>query len=575
MKHVGITLAAMTLAAILTVSGGCANKSTSVDSVLDKIEMSDKTTETAKENNKTVITPTAKETSSPSNISNLYSAYQYINGEKQYGFIDRKGTFIILPGYSSVTDFSDGYAIITGSKDYKVIDKHGIIVYEHKKYVSSYSNGAAVYSEGHSKYGYLDTKGKVMLKPVYYKADSFKKDNTAFVSLSKGTYALINKKGTVIGKYQLNKKYDNVITFKDGYIIYKDDKTKLEGVINYKGDEIYKPEFKFITYLGDDLFAIKDPALDEPGMLDPFALYDNKGGQLTDYILYDLSSFHDGYASATNSQYTYFIDTEGKEAQEFPKIEGRGTLTLMGDIIKAEIDDDLIYMTKEGTVIWQNDRTHYLKSSKTELLVKELKFKPNKFAYVYYPYIEGIPNSIQASVNGKLYKLFTEGRAELKESSGLSVTDTFDAELINNLLIINKKGYDAPLGASHGIPVEETYHIDIKTGEFYDLSDLFLMKSNYEAELNKIIGVMIENHNKKEGLDSPQSSFQGIKEDQSFKLTNDDLIVYFSPYELKGYGGGYPEFKIPFEQLTSFIDYDGSLWNSFGDTETTPTKPNK
>jgi hypothetical protein len=574
MKHIRITLTVFTLAAILAVSGGCSHKSTSVNSDSDKIENSSTITGPAEDVKRTVIAPATKEASSPSNINNLYPAYQYINGKKQYGFIDQKGTFIIQPGYSSVTDFSDGYAVITGSKDYKVIDKHGIIMYERKNYVSSYSNGGAVFSEDYSKYGYLDTNGKVMLKPVYYRADNFRKDNTAFVLLSNRTYALINKKGTIIGKYQLDKKYDDVIKFKDGYIIYKDDQTNKEGVINYKGEEIYKPEYNSITYLGDDLFAINDPALSETSVLDPSALYDNKGNQLTDYILYDLSSFHDGYTSATNSQYTYLIDTTGKEAADLPKAEGRGTMTLMGNVIKAEIDDDLIYMTKDGTVIWQNDRTHYLSSDSTDITVKELKFKPNKFAYVYYPYIEGIPDSIQASVNGKLYKLFTENRADLKESGGLSVTDTFDAELIKNLLIINKKGYDYYFNTPHGVPVKATYNIDMKTGEFYDLSDLFKKKSNYEAKVNKIIGDMYEKHIKEEDLNYTPPSFKGIKENQFFKITKDALVIYFSPYELAGYARDYPEFKIPFDQLKDVIDYDGSLWNSFRDNETSQTNSN-
>lgn len=561
MKYGRITLTALTLITILTISAGCSNKNTAVNTDAKETEIMNTVTEAAKETNNTFETAEAKNLT-PSEVTSLYPAYEYINGEKLYGFIDEKGTYIIQPGYSSVTDFHDGYAMITGSKDNKIIDKHGKIVYESQYSISPYSNGAAVFTEDILNNGYLDTKGKVILKPVYVYADNFRKDNTAFVSPALGKYALINKSGTVLEEYRLDKKYDNVITFKDGYIIYSNGKTNKEGVVNYKGKEIYKPVYNSITYLGNDLFAIKDPSLktSRTPMTGPAALYDNKGKQLTDYVLYDLSEFHDGYASATNSQYTYFIDTAGKEVSALPRVEGRGTMTLMGNIIKAEIDDDLIYMKKDKTVIWQNDRTHNL----PDITIKELKYKPNKYAYVYYPYIEGMPNSIQAAVNGKLYELFTRDRADLKESSGLSVSDTFQAELMNNLLIITKNGYDYPYGAAHGTPVRNTYHIDIKTGEFYDLSDLFKKKSDYADRISKIIGSRINEQVKKGELTREKGFFQGITENQFFSITKEALVIYFAPYEN---AQDFPEYKISYDQIRDIIDYDGSFWNSFQDSQ--------
>ncbi|MGB8450741.1 MAG: WG repeat-containing protein [Anaerocolumna sp.] len=574
MKLNRISLTAITLITMLAISGGCSKQNISANAVnnnttTNNTEITKTIIEAPKKLEYTVDTPETAETSIPSNNTNLFPAYEYINGEKQYGFIDEEGTFIIQPGYSYVSDFNDGYAVITATEDYKVIDKSGGILYESDYIIKPYSNGAAVFSKltgSDFREGYIDTKGKVMIELAYILADGFRKDNTAFVSTAKGRYEVIDKSGNILDEYQLDEKYNNVIDFKDGYIIYSDASSNKAGVITYKGEEILEPIYGNISYLGNDLFAVKEPALNayEPLVTGPAAIYDKTGKQLTDYILYDLSEYHDGYASATNSQYTYFIDENGKEVTDLPKAEGRGKLTLLGNIVKAEIDDDLIYMAKDGTVIWQNKRTQTLSP---ELTVKELKFKPNKYAYVYYPSIEGLADdTVQASINGRLYKLFTDNRAGLKEEDGLSVADTFTAEIMKNILIIKKSGYDYTFGAAHGMPLKDYYFIDIKTGEFYDLSDLFIKKSDYVKNINKILGNMIEDKSEQGDALLFPDSFKGIKEDQYFRLTQDSLVIYFYPYDIAAYAAGFPEFEIPFEQLKDIIDYNGSFWNAFQDT---------
>ncbi|WMJ88944.1 WG repeat-containing protein [Anaerocolumna sp. MB42-C2] len=568
MKPYRFSLAALTLLTVLAVSGGCFKHNIPTNSLNKNIKSAEVITEAPQIMKNRIETQETTDVPVPSSSTNLYPAYEYVNGEKQYGFIDENGIFIIQPGYSYVTDFKDGYAVITASRDYKVIDQSGSIIYESDYLIKPYSNGAAVFSKlsgSTFKEGYIDTNGNVIIDPVYLQADDFKKDNTALVETDIGNYALINKSGNVLETYQLDKKYNSVVDFKNGYIIYSGDKDGKVGVVTYKGEEIFKPIYNEIKYLGDDLFAIKDPSLDSNGTLttEPAAIFDKTGKQLTDYVFYDLSEFHNGYASATNSQYTYFVDKKGKEAISLPKMEGRGTLTLFGDIIKAEIDDDLVYMRKDGTVVWQNDRTQTLSP---EITVKELKFKPNKYVYVYYPNIEGFKNeTLQASVNGRLYKLFTDPRANSKEEDKTSIADTFSAELRKDLLIINKTGYDYPFGAAHGMPSSDYYFIDINTGEFYDLSDLFKENTDYAKKINEIINTKIQEQSKSEDSFIFPDSFKGISENQYFKLTEDSLVIYFYPYEIAPYAAGFPEFEISFEQLHDIIDYDGNFWKSFQD----------
>jgi hypothetical protein len=40
-------------------------------------------------------------------------------------------------------------------------------------------------------------------------------------------------------------------------------------------------------------------------------------------------------------------------------------------------------------------------------------------------------------------------------------------------------------------------------------------------------------------------------------------VIYFYPYEIAAYAAGFPEFEIPFEDLTDYIDTEGAFWKSF------------
>lgn len=503
----------------------------------------------------------------------LYPAYTISDDTIRYGYIDAKGSFVIEPIYYSASDFSEGYAVVTDdSGSSLLIDSAGKTIYKSTYTISRFKNGAAVVSvdaENQLKNGYIDGTGKMIIEPSYNLADSFNSNNQAYV-YTDGTINLIDKTGTVLESYKLPVEYSDMDKFQDGYIIYTNVEGKA-GVINYKGEQILTfdyhndyPVYSAIQYLGNDLFAVMGEIEEGKEYYDstnrPYALFNKKGEQLTEYTLYDVSPFTEDYASVTDDTTTYFINTSGQEATNLPKLEGRGAMTIFGDIIKAEIDDSLIYLKKDGTVIWKNAEETTLPSG---IKVKSFKFKPNKYVIVTYPVLEAMTaEDIQKSINDRLKDIFVEPRTGLTEKDEINVEDNYTASQLSNLLIIKKSGYDYYFGAAHGMPIKEYYFIDLSTGEFYTLSDLFKKDVDYISPINAIIEEKIAVPDSEDAYYF-EDSFDSIADNQTFYFDKDGITVYFYPYEIAPYAAGFPEFNISFDDLTDIIDTEGDFWNSF------------
>lgn len=500
-----------------------------------------------------------------SNSTELFPAYQMIEGEKRYGYIDLSGTFVIEPAYDYAENFTEGVAIVWTGENYKVINTSGATVFENNNIILPFSNGMAAYmniKEDTLLYGYIDINGKIIIEPSFIFADSFNEEGQAYVALPGGnSYQLIDKTGKVLEDYKVDLGGNYINAFEDGYILYSVTDTMKYGVLKVDGTTILEPIYSAISYLGRDLFAVKNPELESYGvMFDPAALYNASGEQLTDYNLYDIQHFTGEYTSASNDTYVYFMDSSGKEVTSLPSFDGEGMLTLLDDTVKAEIDGDLAYYRLDNTKLWQADTTTYLE---TGIIVKELKFKPLRSVMVRYPQVEGLKDpAIQKNINEQLETQFTEARANITVDDNLSVNDSFKASLNKNLLTISMSGYDYYEGAAHGMPLREFFFIDITTGEFYDFSDLFIQGGEYKTYIDEFIRTKISEADPEESMFFPDT-FTGITDSPYFYLKENSIVIYFYPYEIAAYAAGFPEFEISFEELKDFIKTDSAFWKSF------------
>jgi hypothetical protein len=143
----------------------------------------------------------------------------------KYGFINKKGSYIVPCKYDFIFNFKDGFAMVNvgGFNDghfgidgglWGYINKEGKeVVKPIYTFLSSFSGGLAII-KSYGKYGFINTSGIEVIKPIYLYANDFA-EGMAKVAL--GTqempkYGFIDKTGKEI----VAVKYDDANNFSEG-----------------------------------------------------------------------------------------------------------------------------------------------------------------------------------------------------------------------------------------------------------------------------------------------------------------------------------------------------------------------
>lgn len=162
-----------------------------------------------------------------------------MNGK--YGYIDKKGNVIVDFKFNSASAFYDGLAFT----DTGYIDKSGNVVISSDEYTiifRDFSDGL-VCAKKNEKYGFIDTKGNVVIDFQYDKAFDFS-EGLACVSKN-DKYGYIDKNGNVIIDFQ----YSDAHRFSNGLAYAR--KNNKYGYINKEGKVII--DFQF-----DDAFDFSE-----------------------------------------------------------------------------------------------------------------------------------------------------------------------------------------------------------------------------------------------------------------------------------------------------------------------------
>lgn len=516
-----------------------------------------------------------------------------------YGIIDHNNNYIVSPKYNFIGEFSNNRAVVMDDKGFNIINEMGkILTNKTYSYIGNFKEGRAQFNIEASNndffYGFLDKEGKEVIPAKYQYANDFR-DGKAVVKIKENEYALINIDGIILSKYNyafVGSLGDGLLAFKEnedgkyGYIdingkviikpqfYYADDFSFGRAIVNNSEDiknnyglidklgfYIIKPQYNSIISIGESRVAVGIPIDgNSPYIGSKYAIYDTDGNVLTKFIYYGVSNYKGGVASVYDDKETFFIDKEGKRAKDSPVVSGSGTLTLQNNLIMAFVDYITSYFDKQGILLWKENLVIHL--NQQYKVIKE-KYKPNKDYLVYYPRIEGMEDRIlQSQVNDKLKVLSKVKKVEENVQLDYSYVGNFQVQFFKKeLLVLELNGYNYPFGAAHGMPTKIYTHINLVTGAFYELKDLFKKDINYVKILSDIIGYQIKNDPKYSYVF--QDSYTGIKEDQPFYVSEDGLYIYFYPYDIGPYSAGFPTFKILYKDIINIIDLKGDFWRSF------------
>ncbi|MEH7116647.1 WG repeat-containing protein [Neobacillus vireti] len=514
----------------------------------------------------------------------------------KYGVIDEKGYFIVKPKYDTIQFFSEGRSVVNDREGFKVIDESGKEITE-KAYAfisPEYKEGrveaAETDAQGNYLYGYLNKRGKVVI-PISYETASEFIEGRALVKAHGGQYQMINLTGEILHSYpyswvgnygqgllsfkksneglygymdgegnvMIEPKFTFAGPFSDGHaVVSLEVNQKVQyGLIDPTGKFVIKPNYNQILPLGEKRFAIgKEIDTKQACLRSIFALADQGGHVLTGFIFHKIGSFHDGLASVSDDQHTYFIDKQGNRMNQLPYVSGNGFFSFDKTLIKGDIDQRLMYFGQNNQLIWKQAAACQLSSQYT---IVEHKYKPNIDYLVYYPEIKG--NKSLADVNQKLKEM-----AGVKPipSTSLEAQYTGDYEITyfkKDLLILEITGYNYPFCAAHGMPIKKYAHINLRTGSLYQLNNLFKPGSPYVKVISDVIEDQIKSNDEYSFIFL--NEYHGIKPTQPFFINEKGLNIFFEPYEIAAYAAGFPTFTIPFNELIQLIDVNSEFWSAF------------
>jgi hypothetical protein len=374
--------------------------------------------------------------------------------------------------------------------------------------------------------------GTMLVNQMFYQADSFS-NGVAIVQLEEeGTYKykLMNKEGK--------------------FLIEESDISSINSIGN-NYFSVSKDSNMYLDYTAN--------------MYSKNAIFNWQGKQLTDYNYYNANSISEELISVCDDMSTFVINSKGELVKEYPKLNGIGSISSIGEIMKAELDRGLVYFNKGGKIIWQWDNIIDLGDGIT---AEHHNYRADRFMYICYPEIKGLGNEqIQKEINEQIEDIFIGDNPKSEEDNGEQdayIEDTTINYLIEknkDIIILLKSDSYYPLGAAHGSGYLTYYHLNINNGRTYKLSDLFKKDSNYTGVLRDIINKKIAEENQEE-LAFYDNVIE-IGENQGFTVNKDYLEIYFQQYEIAPYAAGFPSFEIPYGDIIDIIDTEGEFWNSF------------
>lgn len=179
---------------------------------------------------------------------------------------------------------------------------------------------------------------------------------------------------------------------------------------------------------------------------------------------------------------------------------------------------------------------------------------------IYYPQvIEMTDRRAQQIINQKIHQhteyLFQQQFKQQEHSAFSQMIGTFEIKTNQrDILSLTLSNYAIAAHAANGLTLMQSLTFDIRTGENYQLKDLFLPGSDYSKRLSAIVERQIKTR------DIPTiGAFKGISPNQNFYIADKCLILYYQEIEITPHYVGLPVFPISVFELGDIVKENGAL----------------
>lgn len=331
-----------------------------------------------------------------STFSQNYITQAKLPKEKEWGYINLDGKFIIDPQYRQCFPFSDGFAPIVDKKTTYFIDLKGKkLETEIDNFVlfnvvgtgdKGFSDGMASVAVDH-KWGYMNTKGELVVQLKYNKAYPFN-DGFAIAFLEGGHFFVIDTNGVeteIIGATACKKFTEGLAPFKNSEGLY--------GYIGTDAKVAIKPQFRRVGYFIDGIAWAKS-------MDDKFGFINQSGEWIIKAQFKKVGYFNGGLAWArTMDNKIGYINIDGEWEIEPKYIAAKGFDEISG-IAMAKLETGWIYIKENGETLTIKPKLEVIKPFKNGLAKGVLNDKIGYFDNTGDWVIEPKYDGVRAFVNG-------------------------------------------------------------------------------------------------------------------------------------------------------------------------------
>ncbi len=260
---------------------------------------------------------------------------------KGYGIINQKGEIITQKFYYGIDKFSNGFAVVrrkSGKLSYSgLIDLNGAETLKTKQMkLGTVSNDRTVFYEK-GKYGYMDTRGNIIVPAIYIKADDFC-EGKAIVYKSHNESGIIDTAGNFIIAPNVSK----IIEVNDGLALVK----SLKYDFYFLGSDLKRQNTE--NYSAAKNFCNGVAPVSRAGK---WSVINTRGFEMTSSKYQDIDKFKNGFAKVKISRKIGVADENGKIIVE-PDYDFINYYS--NDLIRVEKENNIGYINIAGDWVWQS-----------------------------------------------------------------------------------------------------------------------------------------------------------------------------------------------------------------------------